>query len=172
MPRKKLWLFCWRPLRWSIYHFYIILTAKAFSIASASKIKCMNAGQMWHTGSSRHHKIKTNKASEQSSKMVKGKWTWFEEHLEILTTPNSPCYVQISTTAVLQLIIQKKTWMLDNDGKGFALKLDRFVIFLMQGRLDLWSKAWCVTKRAVTRRDAWWCPMLTPLQRELWDSWP
>lgn len=57
--------------------------------------------------------------------------------------------------------------MVDNDGKGFALKLDKFVIFLMQGRLDLWRRAWFVTKRAVTRCDAWWCPMLTPLPREL-----
>lgn len=75
--------------------------------------------------------------------------------MEILPPPSSARYVQINTTAVLQLVVQKKTLMVDNDGKGFALKLDRFVIFLMQGRPDLWSKAWCVTKRAVTTCDAW-----------------
>lgn len=73
----------------------------------------------------------------------------------MLTIPNSPRYIQRSTTAVLQRILEKKTLMVDNDGKGFALKLGSFVIFLMQGRLDLWSKARCVTKRAVTRCDAW-----------------
>lgn len=36
--------------------------------------------------------------------------------------------------------------MVDNDGKGLALKLDTFVIFLMQRRFALWSKVWGVTK--------------------------
>jgi len=66
--------------------------------------------------------------------------------LEILTTPNSPRYVQVSTTAVLQRSREKQTLMVANDGKGFALKRDSFVIFLMQGGLDLWSKAWCDQK--------------------------
>lgn len=58
--------------------------------------------------------------------------------------------------------------MADNDGKGFAWKLDGFVIFLMQGRFDLW----CVTKRAVTRCDAWRDLVLIPLPPELRDKWP
>lgn len=36
--------------------------------------------------------------------------------------------------------------MVDNDGKGLALKLDTFVIFLMQRRFALWSKVWGVTE--------------------------
>lgn len=59
--------------------------------------------------------------------------------MEALTTPSSPCYKQISTATVLQTIRKKNTEKNDSNGKGFALKLDSFVIFLMQGKAALWA---------------------------------